>query len=94
MFTARYNREMAINTTFFATGTDPTQETRIHTAIARALGPRAGDWQIRFVGSQSNLIWQMSASGPNGSFVRNLDPANGEHEPRGIAEIVAALAVE
>jgi hypothetical protein len=85
---------MAINTTFSATGTDRTQETRIHTAIATALGPRAGDWQISFVGSQSNLIWEMRVASPNGSFVRNLDPANGEHEPHGIAEIVTAFAVE
>jgi hypothetical protein len=85
---------MAVNTTFFATGTDKTQETRITSAVARALGPGVGDWKIGFVGSQSNLIWQMRVSGPNGNFVRNLDPANGEHEPRGIAEIVAALATE
>lgn len=85
---------MALKTTFSRTGTDEHQEKQIHIAIKRALGAHAGDWQIQFVGSQSNLLWQMRASGPNGVFVQDLNPTNGEHEPGRIGEIVAALAAQ
>ena len=83
---------MAVTIEIHNTGKVSAEGAEIRAIIEHVLAGRLGDWRVSIVGSQENEEWELRILGPNG-FERSyvLDGASGEHDPRAVGRIFAAM---